>query len=233
MLPYFYIDSYYLMLVVPAMLFALYAQSKVKGTFSKYMQVKNVSGYTGEQIARNILDNNGLYDVRIERVSGHLTDHYDPKAKVVRLSESVYSSASVGAIGVAAHETGHAIQHSVSYAPLIIRNSIVPLANIGSRVAIPLAIIGLIMGAPGYGLVNVGIVLFSAVVAFQLVTLPVEFNASNRALAILEDKRMLNRDELKPTKKVLNAAALTYVAAAAVGIANLLRLILLSGRRRR
>ena len=232
MFPYFPIDPYYLMLVVPAMFFSLYAQSKVKGTFNKYTQVKNMSGYTGAQIARDILDNNGLYDVRIERINGHLTDHYDPRAKVVRLSQSVYGSTSVAAIGVAAHETGHAIQHNVSYAPLIIRNSIVPLANIGSRVAIPLAIIGLIMGASGQGLVNVGIVLFSAVVAFQLVTLPVEFNASNRALAILEDKRMLNRDELKPTKKVLNAAALTYVAAAAVGIANLLRLILLSGRRR-
>ncbi len=223
-------DSYYIMLVLPAILFALYAQSRVKGTFNKYSQYRNMQGYTGAQIARSILDSQGLSDVRVENVDGHLTDHYDPKSKVVRLSQSVYGSTSVAAIGVAAHETGHAVQHQVSYAPLAFRNSLVPVANIGSQAAIPLAILGLIMRIEP--LINFGIVLFSAVVAFQLITLPVEFNASSRALEILETKRILTREELQPTKKVLNAAALTYVAAAAVGIANLLRLVLLSGRRR-
>lgn len=226
---YFPLDPYYLMLVVPAVIFALYAQSRIQGTFSKYSRITNINGYTGAQIARSILDSNGLYDVKVEMIPGSLTDHYDPRSKVVRLSQTVYGSTSVAAVGVAAHETGHAIQHQESYAPLALRNSIVPVANIGSRAAIPLAILGLIMGSEF--LVNFGIILFSAVVAFQVITLPVEFNASSRALEILETKRFLSREEITPTKKVLNAAALTYVAAAAVGVANLLRLVLLAGRR--
>ncbi len=223
-------DMYYVILVVPAMLFALYAQAKVKGTFSKYSQVRNQRGYTGAQIAREILDSQGLRDVKVEGIRGQLTDHYDPKAKVVRLSESVYGSTSVGAIGVAAHETGHAVQHQVSYAPLGIRNSILPVANLGSKAGIPLAILGFFLG--NNALLYFGIIFFGAVVAFQVITLPVEFNASNRALEILETKGLLSLDELIPTKKVLNAAAMTYVAAAAVGVANLLRLVLLAGRRR-
>ncbi|MDK2799884.1 MAG: uncharacterized protein PWP27_1425 [Clostridiales bacterium] len=226
-MPLFWPDTYYIILVMPALFFALYAQSKVKSTFNKYLNVRNIRGYTGAQIAREILDSQGLHDVRIEMIDGHLSDHYDPRTKVVRLSQSVYANSSVAAIGVAAHETGHAIQHQVSYAPLIFRNSLVPIANIGSTAAIPLAIIGLIVGIEP--LVNFGIILFTAVVAFQVITLPVEFNASGRALEILETGGFLSREELKPTKKVLNAAALTYVAAAAVGIANLLRLILIAG----
>lgn len=223
------IDPYYLMLVVPATIFALYAQSRVQGTFNRYLQIRNIRGYTGAQIAREILDNNGLYDIRIEMIGGHLSDHYDPRARVVRLSSEVYSGTSVASVGVAAHETGHAIQHQLSYFPLILRNSILPVANIGSMAAIPLAILGLIIGITP--LINLGILLFSAVVAFQVVTLPVEFNASSRALEILERRSILSHDELKPTKKVLNAAAMTYVASAAVGIANLLRLVLLSRSR--
>ncbi|WHH59897.1 zinc metallopeptidase [Petroclostridium sp. X23] len=225
------IDMYYIILVMPAVLFALYAQSKVQGTFNKYLNVRNVRGYTGAYIAREILDSQGLHDVRVEMTNGHLTDHYDPRSKVVRLSQSVYSSTSVGAVGVAAHETGHAIQHQVSYAPLAFRNSLVPVASLGSSAAIPLAILGLIVGWEP--LVYFGIIMFTAVVAFQVITLPVEFNASSRALEILETKGLLSREELVPTKKVLNAAALTYVAAAAVGIANLLRLLLIAGVGRR
>jgi len=215
---------------MPALLFALYAQSRVQGTFAKYSSLRNIRGYTGAQIAREILDSYGLYDVAVEMIRGNLTDHYDPRKKVVRLSQSVYAGSSVAAVGVAAHETGHAIQHQHSYAPLVIRSNLVPVANVGSQVAIPLAILGLIVGwAP---LVNLGIILFTAVVAFQVITLPVEYNASRRALEILEEKGFLSREELQPTKKVLNAAALTYVAAAAVGIANLLRLVFLANRRR-
>ncbi|NLY43580.1 MAG: zinc metallopeptidase [Clostridiaceae bacterium] len=225
------IDPYYIMLVVPALLFALYAQSRVQGTFNKYLRLANSRGYTGARIAREILDSQGLYDVRVEMTGGHLTDHYDPRAKVVRLSQSVYSGTSVAAVGVAAHETGHAIQHKLSYAPLAFRNSLVPVASIGSQMAIPLAILGLIVGIES--LVQFGIILFTAVVAFQVITLPVEFNASRRALEVLETGGFLSRQELQPAKKVLNAAALTYVAAAAVGVANLLRLILLSGMGRR
>lgn len=225
------IDPYYIMLVLPALLFALYAQNRVQGTFNKYLRVANSRGLTGARIAREILDNQGLYDVKVEMVGGHLTDHYDPRAKVVRLSQHVYSGTSVAAVGVAAHETGHAIQHQISYAPLAFRNSLVPIASLGSRAAMPLAIFGLILGLEP--LVNFGIILFSAVVAFQVITLPVEFNASGRALEILETRGFLSREELSPAKKVLNAAALTYVASAAVGIANLLRLLLISGRGRR
>ena len=224
-----YIDPYYLMLVIPATIFALYAQNRVQGTFNKFLQVRNIRGYTGAEIAREILNSNGLYDVKVEMIGGHLSDHYDPRVKVVRLSSEVYSGTSVASVGVAAHETGHAIQHQMSYFPLVLRNSILPVANIGSMAAIPLAILGFIVGIEP--LINLGIILFSAVVAFQLVTLPVEFNASSRALEILETRSLLSRDELNPTKKVLNAAALTYVASAAVGVANLLRLVLLSRSR--
>lgn len=223
-------DIYYFILVLPALFFAMYAQSKVKSTFNKYSKYRNSQGHTGAQVARAILDNAGLNDVRVELVQGQLTDHYDPRAKVVRLSQSVHSQTSVAAIGVAAHETGHAIQHDHSYVPLTFRNTILPAANIGSKAAFPLAILGLILG--NSSLLGFGIILFTAVVVFQLATLPVEFNASSRALNILENTRLLSIEELKPTKKVLNAAAMTYVASAAVGVANLLRLILLANSRR-
>lgn len=224
-----YFDPYYLIFVVPALIFSLYAQFKVKSTFNKYSRVRNMSGMTGADIARMILERNGLSDVRVESVAGNLTDHYDPRTKVVRLSQSVYGSNSVAAIGVAAHETGHAIQHSVKYAPLVLRSTMVPVANIGSSLGFPLAIAGLVFSWPF--LVNLGIVLFALAVGFYLITLPVEFNASSRAIRTIEDTGILNYDEIDPAKKVLSAAAMTYVAAAAVAIGNLLRLILLSRRR--
>lgn len=223
-------DIYYVILVLPAFIFSLYAQFKVKGTFSNYSKVHNSKGMTGADIARAILDRSGLYDVRIEAHPGDLTDHYDPKTRVVRLSQSVYGSTSVAAVGVAAHETGHAIQHKDEYTPLVLRSTLVPVANIGSSIGPTMAIIGLIFRMPF--IINLGIILFGAAVLFYLVTLPVEFNASNRAVRILEDTGMLNYDEIDPAKKVLRAAAMTYVASAAVAIANLLRLILLANSRR-
>lgn len=223
-------DSYYLVLVVPALLFALYAQFKVKGTFGRYSQTSNWRGLTGADVAREILNQNGLYNVAVEPIPGQLTDHYDPRTKVVRLSESVYHSTSLAAIGVAAHETGHAIQHKVGYAPLVLRSTLVPAANLGSTLGMPLAFLGLFFGMPQ--LLNIGILLFTLAVVFLLITLPVEFNASRRAVLILESSGAFSREELEPVKKVLSAAAMTYVASALVAIANLLRLILLSNSRR-
>jgi len=229
-LGFFGIDQYYIMLVLPALFFAMYAQYKVSSTFKKFSQLHSYKGLSGADVARQILDGSGLHNVKVEHISGDLSDHYDPKANVVRLSDSVYGSKSVAAIGVAAHETGHAIQHSQKYIPIIIRNAFVPVASIGSQAALPLAILGLFMRIPI--LVTVGIILFTAVVLFQIITLPVEFNASSRAVAILEKQYILDGAELVGAKKVLNAAAMTYVAAAAVALANLLRLLLLSRGRR-
>ncbi len=223
------IDSTYIILVIPALIISMYAQFKVSGTFSKYNKVRNARGLTASQVCRMILDRNGLHHIAIEHVAGNLTDHYDPKAKVVRLSDATYNSTSVASIGVAAHETGHAIQHSTAYAPLNIRNSIYPVVNISSNLAMPLVILGFVLSFPS--LVNFGIILFMAVVAFQLITLPVEFNASTRAKRILLENGILDEEEIKPVKKVLSAAALTYVAAAIVAVANLARLIILSRRR--
>jgi len=227
-MPYFYGDPY-IILVVPAFLFALYAQFKVKGTFNKYRRLLNRSGITGAEAARRILDRNGLYDVQIERVRGELTDHYDPRKRVLRLSEAVYSSTSVAAVGVAAHESGHAIQHKVGYGLLVLRSSLVPIAGIGSSIGPYMAIFGLIFEIRE--LINIGIILFTAAVAFYLVTLPVEFNASRRAVKTLETSGILAADQVAPAKKVLRAAAMTYVASAAVAIASLLRLVLLTRRR--
>lgn len=224
-----YIDMTYIVFVVPAIILALYAQTKVSSTFNKYSKVGNRRGYTASDVARKILDRNGLYNVQIERVSGNLTDHFDPKTNVVRLSDSTYNSTSVAAIGVAAHEVGHAVQHAEKYMPIKIRNSIVPIVQFSSYLAWPLVIIGLILSFSG--LVNFGIVLFTFVVAFQLITLPVEFNASSRAIRTLDEQLILDEDEVKKAKKVLSAAAMTYVAAAAVAIGNLLRLLAISGRR--
>lgn len=229
-MPYFYFDTYYLFLVVPALLIALWAQINVSTTFRKYNNVRNVRGITADEAARYILDDNGLYSVRIERVSGNLSDHYDPRSNVIRLSDSTYGNSSVGAIGVAAHEVGHAIQHATGYLPIKIRQAIIPITQIGSTIAIPLAVLGIIMSWDI--LITIGILLFCAVVLFQLITLPVEFNASNRALKTLENKNILEGRELAGAKKVLRAAALTYVAALLVAIANLVRLIALSNRRR-
>lgn len=227
---YYGIDSYYLILVLPAILFSFWAQMKVKTTFARYERVRSYSGYTGAQVARMILDQNGLYDIRVERVSGSLTDHYDPRSGVIRLSDSVYNSASVAAVGVAAHETGHAVQHAVGYMPLAVRNMIIPITNFGSMLSMPLILLGLVLNSSS--LVLVGIAAFSLVTLFQLVTLPVEFNASARAVNTLSSSGMMSGEELSGTKKVLTAAALTYVAALLVSAMQLLRLVLIFGRRR-
>ncbi len=231
-MPYYYgFDIYYLVLVVPALIIAMYAQFKVKSTFSKYSSVLNRKGLTGAQVARKILDANGLTNVIVQPTNGNLTDNYNPTNKTVNLSESVYNSTSVAALGVAAHETGHAIQHATKYLPLNIRSAIFPVVRISSSAALPLALLGFITGFQL--LINIGIILFAAVVLFQIVTLPVEFNASGRALEILDQYGMLSEDESKSAKKVLRAAAMTYLASALTAVANLLRLILLSRNRRR
>ena len=228
-MPFYYIDYWYFIFVIPPMLLAIWASINVKTTYNKYSKINNRYGLTGAEAARKILDNNGLGHVRIERVAGNLTDHFDPKTNIVRLSQSVHDSTSVAAVGVAAHEAGHAVQYAQGYAPMKLRGSLVPVANIGSYAGIYLAIIGIIVSLPLLSYIGIG--LFGAVVAFQLVTLPVEFNASSRAVAALESG-YLSEDEMKGTKKVLRAAALTYVAALLSAIGNLLRLIMLvSGRR--
>ena len=227
-----YLDPYYLMLVVPAMLIAALAQWNVSAAFRRYSRMGNARGYTGAQVARMILDANGLHEVRIERVAGSLTDHFDPTKRVVRLSDAVYHSTSVAAIGVAAHECGHAVQHNTRYFPIRLRSAIVPITQIGSTLAFPIAIIGLCFGSSM--LVHIGILLFSIVVLFQLVTLPVEFNASSRALRTLSEDHMLEPGaEYHGAKRMLQAAALTYVAAMITALAQLLRLILLANRRER
>lgn len=222
------IDEYYIFLVLPTFAFAMIAQFKVKSTFKKYSKVGSMRRITGADAARQLLRNNGILDVEVTPVSGTLTDHYDPKSKIVRLSSGVYDSTSVAAIGVAAHETGHAIQHNLGYAPLMLRSTLVPVAGIGSSIGPTIAIVGLIFGSAL--LLKIGIVLFTVAVAFYLITLPVEFNASFRAINLLPATGILTEEENVGVKKVLTAAALTYVASASVAIASLLRLILL-GRR--
>ncbi len=233
---FFYFDWTYLVLVLPAIILAMAAQGKVSSTFNKYSRVPSRIGITGAEAARRIMEQNGIYDVSIERVSGNLTDHYDPSKKILRLSDSVYSSSSIAAVGVAAHETGHAIQHARGYAPLSLRSLMVPLANIGSRLSMPLILLGLIFSFSsrmGDSLITLGIVLFGLSVVFTVITLPVEFNASKRAIACLGDSRILYEDEIEGAKKVLSAAAMTYVASTAVALANFLRLIVVFGGRRR
>lgn len=226
-----YFDSTYL-IVLPAIIFALIAQVMVKSTFSKYSNESNQHGYTAKEVARKILDENGLYNVSIEYISGNLTDHYDPSANVIRLSDSVYNSTSVAAIGVAAHEVGHAIQHAQGYTPIKIRQAIIPITQIGSRLAVPLVLLGMLISAFQW-LIPVGIFLYAGVVLFQAVTLPVEFNASGRALKTLDENVILYKNEVRMAKKVLTAAAMTYVAAMFSALMSLLRLILLSNRGRR
>ncbi len=225
-----YFDVTYIYFVLPALIIALIAQANVKSTYAKYSKVSNMRLLTAYDVARRMLDDNDLHDVQIERVAGELTDHYDPRAKVVRLSTSVYDSTSVAAIGVAAHEVGHAIQYSVGYLPIKLRMAIIPVTRLGSNLAFPLAILGIIL-SKGF-LIYAGILLFVAVVIFQLVTLPVEFNASTRAMKTLDERDILYGDELTGARKTLTAAALTYVAALAVAIGNLLRLLSLTRRRR-
>lgn len=230
---YFYrIDATYIFLVLPAVIFALWAQFNVKSTFSKYSRIASRSGMTGFDSARRILDANGLGDVRIAHVSGDLTDHYNPTDNTIYLSDSVYGSNSAAAIGVAAHEAGHAVQHATGYTPIKIRSAIIPITNIGSNLAMPLIILGIILSFPT--LAYIGVAAFGLSTLFQLVTLPVEFDASGRALKALEGS--LDGDDLASARKVLRAAALTYVAALAVSLVNLLRLLIIvagNDRRRR
>lgn len=226
-----YFDYYYLILVVPALLLSAFAQIKVKSTFSKYSKKMSQRNITGTQAAAYLLKSNGITDVKLGRIKGNLTDHYDPTDKTLRLSDSTFDSTSIAAIGVAAHETGHAIQHATKYGPLNFRRFLVPVANIGSSAGPWLAILGFAMGFSI--LVDIGIILFAGAVLFYIVTLPVEFNASNRALKILKQNNVMSDEELKGVKKVLSAAAMTYVASALVAIGNLLRLVLISKDRKR
>ena len=228
---FYYYDPTYILILIGAVL-SLWASATVKSTYNKYSRVYSYSGLTGAQAAAQILRQAGIYDVRIEHVSGNLTDHYDPKARVLRLSDSVYGSNSVAAIGVAAHECGHAIQDQEDYVPLRFRSAFVPVANLGTQVAFPILLLGVFLGSSHF-LIQVGLLCFFFGVLFQLITLPVEFNASGRAVRILRETGMMSDDELSKTKKVLSAAAMTYVAAAAASILSMLRLIILFGGNRR
>lgn len=224
---YYYYDPTYMLIVISALI-SLFAQFLVNSRFSKYSRVRSRSGMTGAQAAERILQSQGIYDVAIQRVSGKLTDHYDPRNKTLNLSDAVYASTSVAAVGVAAHECGHAIQHARGYAPLSFRSALVPVANIGSQLSWLFIILGIFFGG-SHTLIMIGILMFSAAVLFQLVTLPVEFNASGRALKLLSETGILQKDEVSDTRKVLSAAALTYVAAATTAVLQLLRLLRLLG----
>ena len=228
---YYGIDWTYLVFVLPAMIFALIAQSMVQSTFNKYSKASTRSAMTGYQAARMVLEQNGIHAVNIERVSGNLTDHFDPRAKVIRLSDATYASSSAAAVGVAAHEAGHAAQYAAEYAPIKLRTAIIPITNIGSKLTIPLILLGAIFAFQP--LVTLGILFFALSTVFQLVTLPVEFNASKRAMEALRSSGRMDEGELVASRKVLTAAAMTYVAALAVSLMQLLRLILLFGRRSR
>lgn len=230
---YYYWDPTYILVVIGAVI-CMIASARVKGTFNKYSQLRSMSGMNGAQAAQRVLQAAGIYDVQVRHVSGSLTDHYDPRTKTVNLSDPVYNATSVAALGVAAHECGHAIQHAKSYAPLSIRSALVPIANFGSMLAWPVILIGLFFNTRSSGLIiDIGILLFSAAVLFQLVTLPVEFDASRRALVMLRTQGILADDELRYTRRVLKSAALTYVASAAAAILQLLRIILITNGRRR
>jgi Zn-dependent membrane protease YugP len=226
-----FFDYYYLVLVLPTVLLSLVAQILVKSTFAKYSRISCSRKITGADAASYLLQINNIRNVRVEQIAGSLTDHYDPGSHVLRLSQPVYGQPTIAAVGVAAHETGHAIQHAVHYGPLALRSTLVPVANIGSSFGPVMAVAGLFLSLPI--LINLGILLFGAAVLFYLVTLPVEFNASARAIAILRKNRVLSDEELKGVKKVLTAAALTYVASALTALMSLLRLVLLSRSRRR
>jgi len=235
--PYYYgFDWTYLVLVLPCLLLSLWASSNVNSTFKKYAKQFSVRRITGAQAAQRVLAANGVRGVRIDRVSGNLTDHFDPKTNVIRLSDSVFDSTSTAAIGVACHEAGHAVQYAVGYAPIKLRAAIIPITNFGSKLAMPLILIGILLSALGnisYTFVYLGIAAFGLSLVFQLVTLPVEFNASRRAMQAIESGNILTEEEQKGARKTLTAAALTYVAATAVALAQLLRLIMIFGGRRR
>lgn len=226
---YYGFDIYYLYLIIPAFIISLFAQFKMKSTFSKYSKI--YSGLSGAEAAERVLHAHGVYDVRIERVSGNLTDHYDPKTNVIRLSDSVYSSATVAAVGVAAHEAGHAVQYAESYKPIILRNRIVPVVNFGSSLSWIVLMLGVCLSFDP--LLWVGIALFSLTTLFHLVTLPVELNASKRAIETIDERGLLAGEQVKGAKKVLSAAAMTYIAALLVSLAHLIRFIAIFGKRRR
>ena len=226
----FYFD-WTVLIVLPALVFSIWAQMNVSSTFDKYSKIRTKRGYTGADVARRVLNANGLFDVSIERVQGHLTDHYDPRANVIRLSDSVYSSSTAAAVGVACHEAGHAVQHAKGYFPIKVRMAIIPITKFGSALAMPIFFVGLLLAAPA--LLSFGILLYAAVAFFQLVTLPVEFNASARALEAIKTSGMFDKEEHKAAKKVLTAAAMTYVAALASSLLTLLRLVILAGGGRR
>ena len=236
-MPFFYgFDWTYLTLVLPCIILSLWASSNVNSTFRRYSQTHSLRRITGAQAAQRVLSANGVSGVRIERVSGNLTDHYDPKANVIRLSDSVHDSTSVASIGVACHEAGHAVQYAQSYGPIKLRAAIIPVTNFGSRLAMPLILLGILFSAFAdfsYTLVYLGIACFGLSLVFQLITLPVEFNASRRAMQAISDGNLLTEEEQQGAKKTLQAAALTYVAATAVALAQLLRLLTIFGRGRR
>ena len=233
---YYGFDPTYILVII-GIIITMWAQGKMKTTFTKYSRVRSMSGMTGQEVARRILMANGIFDVTVEPVAGQLTDHYDPRSKVVKLSEVIYNSTSVAAVGVAAHECGHAIQDNQEYMPLRLRSAIVPVANLGSTLSWPMILIGVLMANAGsyagYSLISVGILCFSLAVLFQLVTLPVELDASRRALRQLNATGILPSEEQQQTRAVLSAAALTYVAAAAASMLQLLRLVILFGGNRR
>lgn len=236
-MPYYYgFDMTYIVLVLPCIILSLWASAKVNSTFNRYSKQFSRRNITGAEAAQRILSRNGVTNVRIERVAGNLTDHFDPKDNVIRLSDGVYNSTSTAAIGVACHEAGHAVQYAQEYAPIKLRAAIIPVTNLGSKLAMPLIILGILlsgMAAASYNLVYIGIACFSLSLVFQLITLPVEFNASRRALTSIQDTNILTDEELKGARKTLSAAAMTYVAATAVSLAQLLRLLLIFGGRRR
>ena len=237
-MPYYYygFDWTYLVIVLPCLLLSMWASSPVNSTFNKYNKVNSIRRLTGAEVAQRVLSANGVRGVRIERVSGNLTDHYDPKTNVVRLSDSVYGSTSVAAIGVAAHEAGHAVQYAQNYCPIKVRAAIIPITNIGSKLAMPLILAGILLsflGGLSNTLVYMGILAFSLSIVFQLVTLPVEFNASRRAMEAIETAGLLTHEEQQGARKTLKAAAMTYVAATAVAVAQVVRLLVLFGGRRR
>jgi len=233
---YYGFDWTYVVLVLPCLILSLWASSRVNSTFKKYSSQISLRRITGAQAAQRVLQSNGITNVRIERINGNLTDHYDPKSNVIRLSDSVYDNASTAAIGVACHEAGHAVQYAENYAPIKLRAAIIPVTNFGSKLAMPLILLGIIfsyLGSFSYILVYLGIACFGLSLVFQLVTLPVEFNASRRAMESMEQCELLTPEELRGAKKTLSAAAMTYVAATAVSLAQILRLFLLYGRRSR
>lgn len=230
-MPYYYLDFSYIIFILPALLFGLWAQLRVNTAFNKYSRIANSRGYTGAETAKYILEQNGIYDVTIRHISGNLTDNYNPKNKTINLSDSVYNSASVAAVGIAAHETGHAIQHAVSYFPIRLREMVIPVTQIGSWVYMPLLLLGMLFSSQM--MIDVGIIMFSMIAVFQLITLPVEFNASNRAIKTIREGELLYGQELSGAKSVLKAAALTYVAALVSSLAQILRLMVLFGGSRR